>query len=118
MRTTMHCLIAALALSTVAGVALAQESQPAPQEPTVESTDPGDWGPNFVDEDGDGVCDYWTEGRRGYGNGYRRGQGQGPAFVDEDGDGVCDDRTQGRRGRRGRGNGQGRWQGRQAPASE
>ena len=36
---------------------------------------------NFVDEDGDGVCDL-----RGTG----RGQGNGPGFVDEDGDGQCD----------------------------
>lgn len=35
------------------------------------------YGPGFVDEDGDGVCDY-------------AGTGRGPGFVDEDGDGVCD----------------------------
>lgn len=33
---------------------------------------------SFIDEDGDGVCDYAGE-YRGYGR-----------FVDEDGDGVCD----------------------------
>ena len=38
-------------------------------------------GQNFVDEDGDGVCDNWT------GSG-RCGNGQG--FIDQDGDGLCD----------------------------
>lgn len=35
---------------------------------------------NFVDEDGDGVCDLM-------------GTGQGPNFVDADGDGTCDHRA-------------------------
>lgn len=39
----------------------------------------------FVDEDGDGVCDHCT----GDGTG-NQGSGQGANFVDEDGDGVCD----------------------------
>ncbi len=47
---------------------------------------------NFVDEDGDGVCDHAGEGNRG------------PGFVDEDGDGVCDHAGSGRQnGRRGGG---------------
>ena len=41
---------------------------------------------NFVDADGDGVCDRWTEGR-------------GQNFVDADGDGVCDNWTGCRGGR-------------------
>ncbi len=66
---------------------------------------------NYVDKDGDGICDYfvdankdgvcdhctWTTGR---------GMGCGRFFVDEDGDGVCDNypnRGMGMgRGRRGR----------------
>jgi len=36
---------------------------------------------NFVDEDGDGVCDLAGSGQ---------GQGSGDSYVDEDGDGVCD----------------------------
>ncbi len=36
---------------------------------------------NFVDEDGDGVCDLAGTGQ---------GQGSGDNYVDEDGDGVCD----------------------------
>ena len=35
---------------------------------------------NFIDEDGDGVCDLFGEGGQGYGQG----------FIDEDGDGLCD----------------------------
>ncbi len=50
---------------------------------------------NFVDNDGDGVCDYQgkggrrfmgSKGNRGFG---ARGNGAG-RFVDKDGDGVCD----------------------------
>jgi len=39
----------------------------------------------FVDEDGDGVCDNHPDGEFG---GY--GLGNGANFVDEDGDGICD----------------------------
>ncbi|GAB4281314.1 MAG: hypothetical protein Kow0080_34780 [Candidatus Promineifilaceae bacterium] len=51
------------------------------------------YGPNFVDEDGDGVCDVCGGVPQGgmYGNGRRYGAAGGqPNFVDEDGDGVCD----------------------------
>lgn len=72
-------------------------------------------GPNFVDEDGDGVCDLMGTGQgngpygpRGYGN----GTGVcGENFVDEDGDGVCDlmgtGQGNGPYGPRGYGNGTG-----------
>ena len=40
-------------------------------------------GQNFIDEDGDGLCDNWAGGGSG-----RCGNGQ--CFIDEDGDGVCD----------------------------
>lgn len=40
-------------------------------------------GQNFIDEDGDGLCDNWAGGGSG-----RCGNGQG--FIDEDGDGLCD----------------------------
>ena len=60
---------------------------------------------NFVDADGDGVCD-----NRGSGNqrlrtpGCRLGHGMG--FVDADGDGVCDNRNgQGVGAQRGQGQG-------------
>ena len=47
-------------------------------------------GQNFVDEDGDGVCDVCGN-VPGSGVGYQNGNGaRGSNFVDEDGDGVCD----------------------------
>lgn len=60
---------------------------------------PSSPGPNFVDEDGDGVCDN-CDGtpnlyRYNYGNQNQEGamngpHSPGPNFVDADGDGVCD----------------------------
>ena len=112
------------------GLAMAQDADDdataTPDAPTVQADA---WGPNFVDEDDDGVCDRYQDGaqqgrmgrgnRWGRGNGMGYGRGMGPAYVDEDGDGVCDRYQDGtRQGRRGRGNGWGRGQGRQAPASE
>lgn len=54
-------------------------------------------GRNYVDADGDGVCDYWAEGIgcqkgncRHAGGCARRCAGVGCRFVDADGDGVCD----------------------------
>lgn len=46
--------------------------------------------PNFVDEDEDGVCDYFQQ-NMGHGRGMGMGMwGHGQNFVDEDGDGICD----------------------------
>lgn len=51
-------------------------------------------GRNFVDADGDGICDNY--GSNGCGNGYCNGNGNGycngngNGYVDADGDGVCD----------------------------
>lgn len=65
-------------------------------------------GPGFVDADGDGVCDNYGTGQQ-----QQRGAGQGQNFVDEDGDGLCDacgnsqQQTGQRRGRQGRGAGRG-----------
>ena len=42
-------------------------------------------GQNFIDEDGDGLCDNWAGGGGWCGN--------GQCFIDEDGDGVCDNWT-------------------------
>lgn len=50
----------------------------------------------FTDADGDGVCDYRTDGTCRYdadGDGVCDRQGR--YFVDEDGDGVCDNRGTG-----------------------
>ncbi len=55
-------------------------------ETAVTQNDPGN---NFVDEDGDGICD--TCGSvPGMGNGSQHGAA-GSNFVDENGDGICDD---------------------------
>ena len=51
-------------------------------------------GENFVDKDGDGVCDNIGSGNGGY-------------FVDKDGDGVCDNIGRGN-GRQNNGKGRGR----------
>ena len=53
---------------------------------------------NFIDEDGDGVCDLMgtgqgngrMNGRMSGRRGGNQGMGQGPNFVDADEDGVCD----------------------------
>jgi hypothetical protein len=56
---------------------------------------------NFVDEDGDGVCDYAPQDGTGFqfgrmgrhamlGQGARGPQMMGAGFVDSDGDGTCD----------------------------
>lgn len=55
---------------------------------------PGGYGPNYVDADGDGVCDNCGSGY------YGRMNGNGGAnFVDADGDGVCDNCGSGYYGR-------------------
>ena len=43
----------------------------------------------FVDEDGDGICDNYGTGRCGM------GLGNGTGFIDADGDGICDNRFAG-----------------------
>jgi hypothetical protein len=63
-------------------------------------------GANFVDADGDGICDNagTRQGRgRGSGKGLR-GSDQGANFVDADGDRICDNAGT----RKGRGQGQGK----------
>ena len=64
-------------------------------------------GPNFVDKDGNGICD--NNGKKGKGGGkgkrFRRGardgsgpkngsNNRGPNFVDKNGDGICDNRAE------------------------
>ena len=96
-RKLMVPVFAALALVMVLGtVALAAD------EPVTRPSGPGQC-LNFVDENGDGVCDNAGQqaapratapaasrcaGQRQAGNG--AGQGGNGAFVDADGDGVCD----------------------------
>ena len=63
-------------------------------------------GPNFVDKDGDGICDNRDGKGKGGGKGkqYHRGardgsgpknssNQRGPNFVDKNGDGICDNRA-------------------------
>jgi hypothetical protein len=57
---------------------------------------------NYVDSNGDGICDNAGKRGAGKGQGYRgrgkngagKGAQRGPNFVDEDGDGVCDNLQQ------------------------
>jgi hypothetical protein len=46
-------------------------------------------GPNFIDQDGDGVCDL-AGARHGFGPNGSTNRVCGENFIDEDGDGVCD----------------------------
>jgi hypothetical protein len=61
---------------------------------------------NFIDGNGDGICDNRQSGGQSTGNGYvdedgdgicdnrqSGGQSTGNGYVDEDGDGVCDNNT-------------------------
>ena len=47
-----------------------------------------DWGPGFIDEDGDGICDNYGVYCRGGAPGF--GCSRGRFFIDLDGDGICD----------------------------
>ena len=74
-KRTLTMLLAVMMLATLSVAAYAEEPNGLGRGQNV----------GFVDEDGDGVCDYYGIGR---GNGQGRGNRAG--FVDEDGDGVCD----------------------------
>lgn len=59
---------------------------------------------NFVDENGDGICDLYQGGGKGFGRQTgNKGQNGLHNFVDADGDGVCD--NAGNTGNRGTGRG-------------
>ena len=78
----------------------------------------------FVDEDGDGVCDNAGQNAMGEGNGYmggrnaefsengphgtHQGSNGGAGFVDADGDGVCDNAGAGEQQQKGHGHGRNR----------
>jgi hypothetical protein len=69
----------------------------------------GQFGPGFVDEDGNGICDNFVdEDGDGVCDLAGTGQGRGLGFVDEDGDGVCDHAGTGRQADRS-GRMMGRW---------
>jgi hypothetical protein len=97
-------LVAALALGmVVSGALLAQQdsSKVQVQERTTLQQQarsnsqgsaagrPAFAGRNFVDENGNGICDRFEQGQA-FGPRGNRGTGQGANFVDEDGDGICD----------------------------
>lgn len=115
-------VIAILLLGT--SLAMAYES---PEEYAPPAAQQEVQGPNFIDGDGDGICDRASEGLAGTGRA-GTGQGFGPNglqngtcgenFVDEDGDGICDLASErlaseglGRQGRMGQGLGLGQGQG-------
>lgn len=82
------------------------------QDGSGQKNTPAQRGPNYVDQNGDGICDSFSErivrcGRgygasnQGRGRGYRGGLRDGrcpgnradvskPNYVDENGDGICD----------------------------
>lgn len=140
MKKMLSIFLAALMVLSL-GTAIALAEQDAAFGGADEFSSQAAFGPRFVDEDGDGVCDlcggedldgdgvcdncpYGGErpqdgtGRRA-GNRAGKGTGQGgPRFVDADGDGVCDhyaaggNRPQDGTGRRaGQGGGKGTGQG-------
>jgi type II secretory pathway pseudopilin PulG len=81
---TTNALDTAEQVESVLGEEMNTETAVTQEQPAVPA------GQNFVDEDGDGVCD--TCGSvPGSGMGSQNGNGpSGSNFVDEDGDGVCD----------------------------
>ncbi len=77
-------MIAAGLLVAFAAVAAAQTSPspaPAPGAPTTV-------GPNFVDANGDGICDRYQSGQRGPGQGQGRRYGNGTGTRPQDGTGM------------------------------
>ena len=82
-------VVAIMLLGT--SLAMAYES---PEEYVSPELVQGIQGPNFIDEDGDGICDLMGTGQSGQGQGYGPWGLQagtcGGNFIDEDGDGVCD----------------------------
>ena len=91
--TTLAPLFLAAALVLVPAYVFSDgdETAPAPQVRYA----------NFIDEDGDGICDNWQAGGQGLG----LGKGTRENFVDEDGDGVCDNYQSGLRKGKGQGRG-------------
>ena len=76
------------------------------QEKVTDSRSPMGRGMNFIDENGNGICDRFEQGQ-GMRQG-NRGQGKrGQGFIDENGDGICDHRGAGNM-RHGKGRGAGR----------
>jgi len=89
---TLAGVIALVMALSVTVAASAQNGEPDPTvtpEPEATTAAPA-WG-RYVDEDGDGICDFAETG--GMYGGHMMGWGVG--YVDEDGDGVCDNCPEG-----------------------
>jgi hypothetical protein len=106
-KVSMSLGLAVLMVLMLASFASAQtpEATDTTASPTVVGCPNG----NFIDEDGDGVCD--NRNADGTGQQYGRGAGNGMmeqerSYVDADGDGVCDHAADGTGAM---GNNQGRW---------
>ena len=89
-------------LSTLFAMAVGFSANVYAQEttPVVPAT-PSTQGPNFVDKDGDGICDNYTA------NHGKNGQRKGKGFVDANGDGICDNAGSGKGMGAGKGSGTG-----------
>ena len=90
--TTLALILLAAALVLVPAYVFSDDDEATPATQTGST--------NFIDEDGDGICDNWQAGGKGLG----LGKGNRENFVDEDGDGICDNYQSGLR----KGLGQGR----------
>ena len=88
--------VAVALVATVTLVPMALAQGPADGYGRGAMVGEGQFGPGFVDEDGNGTCDNFVDAD-GDGVCDHAGEGgQGPGFVDEDGDGVCDHAGAGR----------------------
>jgi len=76
--TTLALVLLAAALVLVPAYVFSDDDEAAPATQTLST--------NFIDENGDGICDNWQAGGQSLG----LGKGNRENFVDEDGDGVCD----------------------------
>lgn len=65
-----------------------QEQQTVQQQVNVQAQQMNR-GMNFIDENGNGICDRYEQGQ---GMGSRGKGGMGQNFIDEDGNGICDHR--------------------------
>jgi hypothetical protein len=67
-----RALILAIGIVAIAAVTTSAQAPTPPQAPAKTTV-----GPNFVDANGDGICDNFQSGtRQGQGNGVGRGKGQ------------------------------------------
>jgi hypothetical protein len=75
-----------LSLGLVLAAAAVASAQ-TPQTPAPQASQQTTVGPNFVDANGDGICDHFQAGTRP-GRGWGRGQGTGTRIGPQDGTGY------------------------------